>query len=191
MDKDYAPKAHIPLASGTIVEHPPDMPELVHMDDPAKFVFIDFTNSRPMTVSSDVSIDAAMNKMKATGSHLLLVTDDNASIIGQITACDIMGDAPVRLAGSSGINHSEVTVEMIMTPQKDIKVIEWSNLTDSKVGHIVATMHHLECCDLPVVEDGKVRGLFCASEISRHLGRDISETTMCAHSLAEMIHTLG
>jgi signal-transduction protein with cAMP-binding, CBS, and nucleotidyltransferase domain len=189
MNEDYAPRVHVPLASDTFVEHPPDMPELVHLNDPAAYVLIDFTNTRPMTISPDVSIDVAMNKMKVLGSRLLLVTDNDGSVVGVVTANDIMGDAPLRVAESDGMKHSDVKVEMIMTHNKDIKAIEWSQVKNSKVGHIVATMHHLECCYLPVVEDGKVRGLICGSEISRHLGHDISETTMCAHSLAEIVHT--
>ena len=190
MREDYSPRVHVALASGTRVEHPPDLPELVHMHDPAKTVLIDFTSCRPATIAPDASIDSAMNKIKVSGSRLLLVTDDNAAVIGMISACDIMGDAPLRVSESSGISHKEITLEMIMMRLKDIKVIEWSSAENSKVGHIVATMHHLECCSLPVVEEGKIRGLFCSNVISHCLGYDISEMTMhtCANSLAEIVH---
>lgn len=196
MKEDYAPRVHVPLASGTQVEHPPDMPELIHMNDPASSVFIDFSCHQPVTVSPGVSIDIAMNKMKASDSRLLLVTDDEANVVGMVTACDIMGDAPLRAAESGGLNHCDITVKMIMTPRKDIKAIEWSQIEHSKVGHIVATMHHLECCTLPVIEEGKLRGLFCGSEISERLGvnqssHDIMNTTACAHSLAEMVHSFS
>jgi len=191
MSGDYAPRVCIPFASGTLVEHPPEMPELVHMDDPATYVMTDFFRNRPMTISPDVAIDSAMNKLKIAGSHLLLVTDDDDTVVGQITSCDIMGDAPVRLATDSGMKHSEITVKMIMTPLEDLQVIEWSHIKSAKVGHILATMHQLEVCFLPVVQDGRVRGLFAASEISMHLGHDVTETILCAHTLAEIVHTLG
>jgi len=191
MKDDYTVRVYETLASGTRVEHPHNMPELVHMNDPATFVFTDFNYNRPAVVTADVSIDVAMNKMKVLAIRLLLVVDETGSVIGKITARDIMGDAPVRLAQTTGKDHSEIMVDMIMTPRKDIKVVEWSHIKDAKIGHIVATMHHLECYHLPVVEDGRIRGLFSVRDISRHLGHDVSENTMCAHSLAELVHTLG
>jgi CBS domain-containing protein len=190
MREDYSPRVHVALASGTRVEHPPDLPELVHIHDPAKTVLIDFASCRPATIAPDASIDSALNKIKVSGSRLLLVTDENAAVIGMISSCDIMGDAPLRVSESSGISHSDITVEMIMMPLKEIKAIEWSSAKNSKVGHIIATMHQLECCSLPVVADGKLRGLFCSNVISDCLGYDISQRTMhtCANSLAEIVH---
>ncbi len=191
MKDDYTPRIHETLATGVYVEHPPDMPELVYMHDPAEFVFTDFTRNRPAIITADVSIDAAMSKMKTVGVHLLLVVDDADVVIGQITASDILGDVPVRLAQTTGKAHSEIMVDMIMTPQKDITVVEWSHIKNAKIGHIVATMHALECCHLPVVENGRIRGLFSARSISWHLGHEVSENTMCAHSLAEIVQTLS
>ena len=191
MKDDYAPRVCVSLAEGTLVEHPPDMPELVHMHDPATYVFTDFTHNRPVVIAPDVSIDVAMNKMKSSGVGLLLVIDQAGAVIGEITIADILGDVPVRMAQESGMDHSEIVVDMVMTPRKDIKVLEWSHMKDGKVGHIVATLHQLECCHLLVVEDDRVRGLFAVSEISRHLGHDVSETACAAHSLAEIVHTLG
>ena len=117
--------------------------------------------------------------------------DDTGVVIGQITASDIPGDVPIRLAQTTGKDHSEIMVDMIITPQKDIMVLEWSHIKDAKIGHIAATMHSLECCHLPVIENGRIRGLFSARNISWHLGHDVSENTLCAHSLAEIVQTLS
>ncbi len=46
MKDDYTSRVHKTLATGTYVEHPPDIPELVYMHDPAEFVFIDFKNRK-------------------------------------------------------------------------------------------------------------------------------------------------
>ena len=144
MKDDYAPRICVSLAEGTLVGHPPDMPELVHMHDPATYVFTDFTHNRPVVIAPDVSIDVAMNKMKSSGVGLLLVIDQAGAVIGEITIADILGDVPVRMAQESGMDHSEIVVDMVMTPRKDIKVLEWSHMKDGKVGHIVATLHQLE-----------------------------------------------
>jgi CBS domain-containing protein len=190
MKEEYAARIYQALASGTRVEHPPEMPELVHMDDPATYVFTDFNYNRPATIAPETSIDAAMNKMKLLAVRHLLVVDDTGVVTGQITASDIMGDAPVRLAKRHGRSHKDITVEMIMTPRKNIMVVDWHHIKGAWVGHIVATMHQLECYHLPVVEDGKIRGIFSARQISRHLGFEVSENTRCAHSLAEIVHAL-
>jgi len=62
---------------------------------------------------------------------------------------------------------------------------------DARVGHIVATLHQLEQKYLLVVDNGVVCGLFSASQISKQLGRNIHDEETPAHSLAEMVHSIG
>jgi aromatic ring-opening dioxygenase catalytic subunit (LigB family) len=102
-----------------------------------------------------------------------------------------MGDDPVRLAEDKQLDHSQITVAMLMQPQSDIKVLELSHLRDARVGHIVATLHQLEQKHMVVVDQGNIRGLFSANQISRQLGRKILQEEMPAHSLAEMVQTIG
>jgi len=42
-----------------------------------------------------------------------------------------------------------------------------------------------------VVDDGQLHGIFSMSEISKHMGHNESEPLVCAHSLAELVHTIG
>ena len=191
MKFDYTPRDYIALAENLAIDHPQEPPELVHYHDSAMTVFTDFSRVRPVTVTPDIAIDTALEMMKNAGVRLLLVTDTDAHMIGLISADRIMGDRPVRLAKDRGIDRGDITVEMVMQPQSRVKVLERSHLRDARVGHIVATLAQLEQKHMIVVDHGKVSGLFSATQISRQLGSNILQAEMPAHSLAEMLHTLG
>jgi len=195
-------RAYVALETKVFVKSPLEMPELVKVEDPATYVFTDFTHNMPAIIGPEVSIDKALNRMRKSAVRLLLVVDKDEAVetasssrpptvIGQITSCDILGEAPVRIAQSSGMRHSEITVNMVMTPRKDIDVVEWSHIKNAKVGHVLATMHHRQGCHILVSEEGMIRGIFSMSEISRHLGHDESEPLMCANSLSELVHETG
>jgi CBS domain-containing protein len=189
------------LSTTEFLECPLQLPELVQMEDMATHVFTDFTHNRPAVIPADSSIDVAMQMMKNSGIHLLLVIDKMdadtdstnrlVTVKGQITSCDALGDAPVKLARENGINHNEMTVSMVMTPNTDIKVVDWSTIKVAKVGHIIKTMHDWDCCHILVMDEDRLRGIFSMSEISKHLGHNESEPLVCAHSLAELVHTIG
>jgi hypothetical protein len=80
---------------------------------------------------------------------------------------------------------------MIMTPQAHTRVLQMSHLRDARVGHIIATLHQLEQRHILVVDDDSVRGLFAADQISLQLGRDVMDIEVPAHSVAEMLQTIG
>jgi CBS-domain-containing membrane protein len=191
MKFDYSPRDCIALAENLAIGHPKDPPELVHYHDSAMAVFTDFNRVRPVTVTPEVAIDTALEMMKNAGVRLLLVTDTDGHMIGLVSADRIMGDRPVRLSRDRRIDRGDITVEMVMDPQSRVKVLERSHLRDAKVGHIVATLAQLEQKHMLVVDHGKVSGLFSATQISRQLGNDILQAEMPAHSLAEMLQTLG
>ena len=185
MQPAYTPRDWIPLKANLRIERPEEPPELVHFHDSAMLVFTDFARVYPVTITADSTIDFALHKMKKTGVRLLLVVDKKNRMIGLISADKIMGDDPVRLAEHKQIDYHQITVAMLMQPQKDIQVLE------SRVGHIIATLHRLEQKYVLVVDHDIVRGLFSASQISKQLGRNILEDEMPAHSLAEMVHSIG
>lgn len=187
----YTPRDCFSLQANLPIEHPDEPPELVHFHDPAMQVFTDFSRVYPVTVTAEKSIDHALQKMKNAGIRLLLVVNKKHHMIGLISADQILGDDPVRLAEDMQLDHGQITVAMLMQPQKDIRVVELSHLRDARVGHIVATLSHLEQKYLLVVDQGVIRGLFSASQISKQLGRNIHDEETPAHSLAEMVHSIG
>ena len=191
MQEAYTHRDCISLQASLPIERPEEPPELVHFHDSAMLVFTDFARVYPVTTTADRTIDYALYKMKKTGVRLLLVVDKKHRMIGLISADKIMGDDPVRLAEDKQLDHNQITVAMLMQPQKDIQVLESSHLRDARVGHIIATLHRLEQKYLLVVDHGTVSGLFSANQISKQLGRNILQDEMPAHSLAEMVHSIG
>jgi len=191
MKEAFAPRVTVLLPPDTRVMHPDALPELVHLDDPAMSVFTDFTREPPLTIKPDVSIGHALEKMKHAGICVLLVIDEEQRLLGEIVADDIMGDKPIRLAESTGLDHRNITVGMLMMPRDRIRVLEFEQLHSASVGHIIATLHALESRYVLVVDNGSIRGLYAAGKMSRQLGWNIMQEEVAAHSFAEMVHSLG
>lgn len=191
MNNEFAPRNTVSLPQNTFITHPEELPELVHLNDQATTVFTDFTKEHPITTGADVSIQHAMDKMKNSGICVLLVTDRENRLLGEVTSDDIMGDKPVRLTKSRGMSHIDITVSMIMTPADKVRVLEIDHLRDARVGHIIATLKALESRHVLVAENGSIRGLYRAGQISKQLGYNIMDDELPAHSLAEMVHSLA
>jgi len=192
MKTRYASLSHILLMPGTTYDRPPELPPLVHLDSPALEVMTDFKVVRAVTTPPTVTIDEALENMKTAGVRLLLVTDERDEIIGIITARDIQGEKPIRLVEEERMPRSRISVARVMTPQADIPVLNMLSVRNVQVGNVIATLHELERQHVLVVEvdpeskSQRVRGLFSLSQISKQLGKDVSEIMTPAHSLAEM-----
>ena len=188
----FATLSHIRLQSGTGFERPPELPRLVHLDSPALEVMTDFQVVHPVTISPLISIDEALETMKTRGVRLLLVTGESDELVGLITAKDIQGEKPIKIAQESRVTHSEITVEAVMTPQSDIEVLNMLSVRNAQVGHIVATLQALARQHALVVEVDRetkeqcVRGIFSTSQISRQLGVNAAEVVARDSTLAEI-----
>ncbi len=197
MKVEFAPLSDVRLQPGTTYEHPPELPEIVHLDDPAADVMTDFQFVRPVTVRPDAAIDEALELMKRAGVRLLLVTNDAAAIIGLITARDIMGEKPIKLVREARVPRSHIRVDQIMTPQSQITGLNMVSVRNARVGHIVETLRRLERQHVLVLEvdehtkKQRVRGLFSTSQIGKQLGLDLTQEVAPAHSLAQMQQDLG
>lgn len=197
MAREYTPRHWVPLEAGTTCRRPPRPADLVQLDDPALSVFTDFLEVEPRTVDPDEPIDAALERMKAEGVRLLLVVDEAGAIIGVITATDIHGERPVQLTRERGVPRSALLVRDIMTPQADLTVLNMISLDEATVGHILATLHALERQHVLVAETDAatgrqvVRGLFSASRIRKQMHRREREDIPPAHSLADIVKSVG
>ncbi|RKZ34983.1 MAG: histidine kinase [Gammaproteobacteria bacterium] len=197
MNTDFAALSHIPLDLGTRYQRPPNMAELVHLDNPAVEVMTNFEYVHAVTTQSDISIDDALERMKTRGVRLLLVVDQGERVIGLVTAKDIQGEKPVKLAQESGQPRHDITVAMIMTPQEKIEALNMISVRSAQVGHIVETLNQIQRQHALVVEvdektnEQRICGMFSTSQISKQLGYDVTRDTSAAHSLAEISHELG
>lgn len=195
--KNYSPFSCIPLREVNVFTHPPKLPEMVHLDSPALDVMTDFHYVQPVTITPDISIDEALETMKSAGVRLLLVTEEADKVIGTITSKMILGEDPIRIVGEKRIPRAEITVRMLMTPQCNVTVINMVNVRNAKVGHIVATLEHLDRKHLLVAEiddatGGQyIQGVFSTSQIGRQLGVLVVPAMPAAQTLAEIHQKLG
>ncbi|MFV1973093.1 MAG: CBS domain-containing protein [Thiohalobacterales bacterium] len=197
MIEGYSVLSHIPLKAGTPCHTPAGLTPLVHVDEPAARVMTDFRQVTPVTIEPGSRITTALDKMKMTGVRLLFVPDRDDHIIGIITAKDIQGERPVRLAQESGVLYGDISVEMIMTPLEEIIAVDLKSVEAARVGHIVNTLRSLERQHTLVVEVDRstdqhlIRGMFSTTQISKLLGQDITDPEYAVHSFAEVQRELG
>lgn len=192
---EYLPRTTTTLSPHAAFDRPPER-EYVYMDSPALEVMTDFNHVRPVTVGPNVPIDVALETMKREGVRLLLVVDEAQHVIGVINAHQIQGEAPIRIADDRRLPRASITVQMIMTPQSRLPVLQMISVVDAKVGHIVATLKKIERHHVLVVDNDEstgahvVRGLFSSSQVRKQLVRELRDEVPAAHSLAEMVHTV-
>ena len=178
----------VKIAAGLPCARPENRP--LGEDAPAVAVMTDFTEVPPVTVEAWFGLYQALDRMKAQGVRLLLVTDEHDDIGGVVTSYDLQSERPVRYAESTGTAYRDMTVGQIMTPIAETPAVDYAFVRQSLVRHVVNTFKELERPHMLVVEEGperqRIRGLFSTAEIGRILGRKIFEPLKAHHSLAEM-----
>ena len=174
----------IPLGARVVQ---PEGPGRVTLDDPAFAVMTDLRNIPAATTTPGEPIAKAHAQMIQRGVRLLFVLDADKTLQGVITATDLLGEKPMRFMQDRGVAHSEITVADIMTPASMLEAIPIQDVSQMRVGHIVATHKAVRRQHLMVVEEGgrRVRGLFSAAQIARQLGLEL-QTMEVAQSFADV-----
>ena len=187
----------IPLKPGASFGAETKLFEWARRDSPAVAAMTDFRSVPPITIDAEMLIDRALEKMKTAGVRLLFVVNDAYEIIGLITAKDILGERPIKLTQQTGIPHSDITVGAIMTPQRNIQVLDISSVQMATVGDIVATLHalHRQHALVAKIDENTqktfVIGMFSTSQISKLLGEDAMQDPAPADSLVEIIEKIS
>lgn len=169
-----------------------DLPELVRLDDPATSVMTDFTHTPPHVISPDKSMDEALNEMKITGVHLLLVTDAAGHLQGIISSEDVLGEKPIKLIQEKRITRENVTVQMLMIPVDSIIAFHIESIDSARVGHIVKALADHKRLYALVTGHSKasdktlIRGLFTAAQISKQLHTDLRNAIASVGSISEL-----
>jgi len=190
----YTPLETFTLTDSSISLHQHDLPELVHLNDPAFSIMTDFHFIKPCTINKDLPMDDALNEMKIKGVHLLLVKDeDKDDIIGIISSEDLLGEKPIQLLQERRISRSHTLVKMLMSPIDKIPAFSLHTVRIAKVGNIIKTLKQLQAHNALVVDTPEenpqsfcLRGIFSTSQISRQLQKDIENALENAHSVSEL-----
>jgi len=155
-------------------------PNFVKIDSAAIEVMTDLERMPPATIEPQANLAQAHQAMILRGVRLLLVTEKNGRISGVVTAVDLGGEKPVRVAQARGAKRDEIEVRDVMTPLDKMEALQLKDVMRAQVGHIVATLESCGRQHTLVIEGdeeaGKqtLRGIFSASQIARQLGVDLT-----------------
>lgn len=184
--REYSPLAHQRVPHGAHLAHP-TVPGRVTLDDAALAVMTDLQAVPAAIIPPEESIDLAHGMMIRRSVHLLFVLDHQEALAGVITATDLLSEKPMRAMQSRGVKHAEVRVADIMTPADRLEALALADVSQMRVGHIVATLKAARRQHLMVAEDGgrRIRGLFSASQVARQLGIEL-QTFEVAQTFADI-----
>lgn len=189
---DYSPLASRSLSKGATFHQPRQtLPERVSLDSPAVDVMTDLQKVTAITIAPTRTVDAAKQRMIKRAVRLLLVVDEQNTILGLLTSSDILGEKPMQFIQKHGGRREDILVRDIMTPHEKLEVLCMADVKAAKVGGVVATLkksgrqHALVVDKAGPDESQVVRGIFSTSRIARQLGTEIS-TTEIAQTFAEI-----
>ena len=188
---NYKPLPMTRMRAGVVVQPPAAGPKPARLDSPAIEVMTDLRQVAAATIRADATIAQANRAMITRGVRLLLVVDVTGTVMGLITARDIVGEKPVNLLHETHGKHRELTVADLMVPQNAIDVLDIEVIRHVEVGHVIATLkdvgrqHALVVDRDPLTHEEFVRGIFSATQIGRQLGMPIA-TFEVAHTFAEI-----
>lgn len=173
--REYSPLKLSLLPAGSRIAEP-QPPERVTLDDPAFAVMTDLRVSMAITTRPDETMHDAHAVMLRRRVRLLFVLEPGGSLAGVITATDLLGEKPMRFMQGHGVARGEITVRDLMTPAAMLEAMPVQDVSQMRVGHIVATLKAVRRQHLMVAEDGGrvVRGLFSASQVARQLGIELT-----------------
>jgi CBS-domain-containing membrane protein len=196
MNREYNALTAHSLKAGASFDRPTQsLPERVTLEDPALSVMTDLKSISVVTVREKTPMEKAHDKMKRYGVRTLLVLDDADKVAGLLTTTDILGEKPMRFLQHVGGAHADILVRDIMTPQRDLEVLNFHDVSSAKVGHVLATLKAAGRQHAMVVEENAnaqqaIRGIFSATQIARQLGVQI-QITEIARTFAEIEAALG
>jgi CBS domain containing-hemolysin-like protein len=171
-------------------------PTDVAMNDPATLVMTDLNEITPFSIEPTASIDDANDKMIACGVRLLFVTDNAGSLLGLVTATDILGEKPLKYLQEHGGRREDIITQEIMTPHEQLLALRMNDVQTASVGDIIETMkafgrQHILVTEPHSGDSGEtIRGIFSTSQISRQVGFTI-ELVERANNFAEVEKTLA
>ena len=150
-------------------------PWYVRSTNPAMSVMIDFRTRSSVTVPESSSLDDALEHMKHAGVRCAFVIDENMNtVVGMLTAYDILGEKPQRHMHFTRISHDEVRVKDIMQRINDWLVVDINDIEQSTVGDVLEVFNETGVTHLPVMEateqnEFRLRGLLSFAKVKRLL----------------------
>jgi CBS domain-containing protein len=207
MDRQYQDLAIRELGTGAGFRRPQQAEAArVTLESPALDVMTDLARVSPATIRPQAPLEGANHFMIARGVRLLLVIDVRDTVLGVLTATDVLGEKALRVATERGMRRGELTAGDLMTPAEQVQVIALAEVQGARVGHVLETLRragrqHALVVDHEVVAPSSplepplhramVRGIFSLSQLARQLGLLLPQAGEVARTFAEIEAALG
>ncbi len=175
-----------------ILQPPRVRADKVTAASPALAVMTDLRKVRVITINPETPLNAALMVMINAKVRLLIAIDKAGVIVGLVSAQDVMGEKPLRVANDDRIHRDAVTVQQIMTRSGDVRPLSISDVEHASVSDIVMHLIESHKQHALVVEAGAENGafhacgIFSATQIGRQLGEDINVSDGLAQSFSEL-----
>lgn len=178
----------------------------VTLESAALEVMTDLLRSSPAIIRPQAPIEGANQFMISRGVRLLLVVDEHETVLGVVTATDVLGEKAMRVAMDRGMKRGELTVGDIMTPAARVEVLALADIEGTRVGHVLETLRRAGRQHALVVDDEvippkrlidaplkrtMVRGIFSISQVARQLGVSLQSVGEVARTFSEIEAALG
>ena len=141
--------------------------------DPARSVMTDFNEHGIVSVRRDEQIDAALEHMRHAGVRAAFVLDEpRESVLGLITAYDIMGEKPLRYAQEMAAAREDLRVRHLMESTVDWSVLRLADVERATVADVLDAFRRSRRTHLPVVAEDerghtRLRGVFSSAKLLR------------------------
>jgi CBS domain-containing protein len=207
MDRDYHAIPIRELGAGAGFRRPTQArPVRVTLESSALEVMTDFERASPATIRPQAPIEGANQYMLSRGVRLVVVVDERETVVGVVTATDILGEKAMRVAMDLGVKRSELAVGDMMTPAGQVEVLALADVEGARVGHVLETLRrvgrqHALVVDFdplppqrPIGPPGQrsmVRGIFSISQVARQLGVAMQTAGEVARTFSEIESALG
>ena len=190
---DYQPLSTQYLSGKVLVSHP-SQSKSVTLESSALEVMTDLRHNNAVVIEPYVSMEFANSYMIQCRVRSLLVLNHERSLIGIITAADILGYKPLRFVQERHVKHSEILVSDIMTSLNQLEAISIIEIQSAKVGQIAANLRDTGRQHILITEnndEGKfsVCGIVSYTQIERQLSARIPPTKI-ANNFAEIEESL-
>lgn len=170
------------------------LPDHVTLDNPALDVMTDFRRLTAFIATPSDTIQQAEERMHRRKIRLLFVMDTQDRVAGLVTRTDLHSEKPLLVVQSRGIRRDEVLVADIMTPVDQLEAIDYDDIANARVGHVLETLKARGRQHALVVEqtEGRqmVRGLLSLSQLCKQLGI-VVETNEVASTFIEIERQLA
>jgi len=189
VEREYHPLRLRELGAGAGFRRPTQRQAArVTAESPAVDVMTDLTRVSPATIRPNAPLPAANRFMITRGVRLLLVVDEeHETVLGIITATDLLGERPMLVATGRGLRRDELTVADVMTPAAQVEVIDLEDVEASRVGHVVETLRRAGRQHALVVDrESMVRGILSISQIGRQLGITLPDAGQTALTFSQI-----